>query len=127
MEGGYVDGFVLTVPKKNFGMYKKMAAEAGKVWRKHGALGYFECRGEDLRTKSMGGVRPRSFVEMSKAKKGEDVWYSFIIYKSRAHRDAVNKSVMAYFAKKYDMKKHMEMPFDTKKMAYGGFKAVVCY
>ena len=73
----------------------------------------------------MGGMKPRSFLEMAKTKKGEEVWFSFIVYKSRLHRDMVNKKVMAYFDKKYADKKDMKMPFDMRRMAYGGFKTVV--
>lgn len=122
----YVDGFVFVVPKKNFSVYKKMATEASKAWRKFGALDYKECMGDDLHIKgSMGMPAPLSFVKLTKAKKGETVWFSCNTYKSRAHRDSVNKKVMAYFAKKYEHKKNEPMPFDMKRMAYGGFKVVV--
>ena len=90
----------------------------------HGALEYYECMGEDLKTKSMGGMKPREFTDVAKAKRGDTVWFSFITYKSRRHRDSVNKKVMAYFDKKYQ-KADMEMPFDMKRMAYGGFKVEV--
>lgn len=125
MKGNYVDGFVFPVPKDKIATYKKMAAEGAKIWRKFGALEYYECIGEDLRTKDMGGGKPRSFAETAKAKPGESVWFSFIVFKSRAHRDAVNTKVMDYFSKKYADAKDMSMPFDPRKMAYGGFKAVV--
>ncbi|RJQ35391.1 DUF1428 domain-containing protein [Candidatus Parcubacteria bacterium] len=126
MKGGYVDGFVFPVPKKNFGAYKKMASEAARVWKKFGALEYYECMGEDLKTKATGDMgKPRSFVEMSKAKGGDTVWFSFIVYKNRKHRDTVNKNVMAFFEKKYANAKDMSMPFDMKRMAYGGFKTIV--
>lgn len=125
MKGGYVDGFVFPVPKKNVGAYKKMATEAAKIWKKFGALEYYECMGDDLKIKPMGGMKARSFVETAKAKSGETVWFSFIVYKNRAHRDSVNKKVMEYFNKKYANAKDMPMPFDTKKMAYGGFKTIV--
>ena len=122
----YVDGFVFPVPRKNVPAYTKMAKEAGAVWKKFGALEYFECSGDDLKTKAMGGMpAPRSFREMAKAKSSDTVWFSFIVFKSRAHRDQVNKKVMAYFAKKYAKHEGMPMPFDVKKMAYGGFKAVI--
>ena len=102
MKGGYVDGFVFPVPKSKVVAYKKMAAEGAKTWKKFGALEYYECMGEDLKTKAMGGMgKPRSFVETAKAKPNETVWFSFIVFKSRAHRDSVNKKVMAYFDKKY--------------------------
>ncbi|MFA6392206.1 MAG: DUF1428 domain-containing protein [Patescibacteria group bacterium] len=118
--GKYVDGFVIPIPKKNTAQYTKMAREASKVWKKFGALDYKECVLEN--------VKPDKFLiltfpKMAKAKPGETVWFSYIVYKSRAHRDAVNKKVMAYFAKKYD--ENSEMPFDMKRFSYGGFKVVV--
>ena len=115
----YVDGFVLAVPKKNVAEYRRMAQAAGKIWRKHGALEFRECVGEDLKTK-MGVPFPR----LAKTKAGETVFFSYIVYKSRAHRDSVNKKVM----KDPRMNKMMdgkEMPFDVKRMAYGGFKVLV--
>jgi alkaline phosphatase len=122
----YVDGFVFTVPKKNVAAYKKMAREASKVWKKFGALDYKECKGEDLKIKAHGGMpAPLSFIKLTKMKPSETVWFSFITYKNKTHRKAVNKKVMAYFDKKYADVKHMEMPFDVKKMAYGGFSVEV--
>jgi len=122
----YVDGFVLAVPKKNMKAYQKMAAEGAKMWMKAGALQYFECAGDDLIIKPMGGMKCMSFLQLAKPKKGETVYFSFIVYKSRAHRDAVNKKVMAEMEKQYGKHKDMPaMPFDMKRMAYGGFKAVV--
>lgn len=115
----YVDGFVLTVPKKKLKVYKKMAAGAGKVWRKHGAIDYKECVAEDMRAK---GCLP--FPKLVKPKAGEVILFSYITYKSRKHRDAVNKKVMAEMQKKYG-DKEMEMPFDIKRMAYGGFDVLV--
>ena len=120
----YVDGFVLVVPKKKIAMYKKMAAQAGKIWRKHGALDYKECMGEDMKP-SMGGMRAQTFPKMAKCKRGETVWFSFIVYKSRAHRDSVNKKVMKDFDLHHPEWKDKEMPFDMKRFAYGGFKAMV--
>jgi uncharacterized protein YbaA (DUF1428 family) len=122
----YVDGFVFPVPKKNVRAYEKMAKEASRAWKKFGALEYYECTGDDLKTRSMGGLpKPRPFTEMVKAKNADTVWFSFIVFKSRAHRDTVNKKVMDYFSKKYADQKDMPMPFDVKKMAYGGFKVRV--
>lgn len=115
----YVDGFVLSVPKKNLKTYKKMAAEAGKVWKKFGALDYRECIADDTRAKGC-----LAFPKMAKTKSGETVFFSYIVYKSRKHRDQVNKNVMTFFGKKY-AKKKMKMPFDMKRMAYGGFKTLV--
>jgi uncharacterized protein YbaA (DUF1428 family) len=115
----YVDGFVLVVPKRKLAIYKSMARKAGKIWREHGALDYRECVGDDLKVK-MG----LPFPKLAKAKPGETVVFSFIVYKSRAHRDKVNAKVMA---DKRLMGPGMpkEMPFDIKRMAYGGFKTLV--
>jgi uncharacterized protein YbaA (DUF1428 family) len=115
----YVDGFVLAIPKKNLKAYRAMAQAAGKIWRKHGALEYMECVGDDLAVKW--GV---SFTKMAKLKKGETVWFSFIVYRSRAHRDSVNAKVMKD-PRLQDMMKNKKMPFDMKRMSYGGFKAIV--
>ncbi len=118
-KGNYVDGFVLVVPKKKVTEYRKMARDAAKVWRKFGALDYKECMGDDLNIK--GPMKILAFPKLTKLKSGETVWFSYIVYKSRTHRDTVNKKVMAYFEKKYKDAKNMDMPFDTKRMAYGGF------
>ena len=114
----YVDGFVIAVPKRKLPVYKRMATQAGKIWRKHGALEYWECAGDDLKTKT--GI---PFPRTVRTKPGETVVFSWIVYKSRAHRDGVNKRVM----KDPRMKTMMErtMPFDLKRMAYGGFKSLV--
>src|SRR3989304_3636518 len=116
----YVDGFVLPVPKKNLQAYCRMAQEAGKVWRKHGALEYFECVGDDLNPNTS-GMKITTFPRMIKPKPGETVLFSFIVFKSRAHRDSVNKKVMDLFMNdpKYkDKYKDMPMPFDMKRMVY---------
>lgn len=116
----YVDGFVLPVPKKNIRNYRKMAEKAGKIWREHGALEYYECLGDDLKVK-MGQPFPR----FTKAKAGETVFFSWIVYKSRAHRDAVNAKVMKD-PRITDLCGDPKMaPFDCKRMAYGGFKVLV--
>ncbi len=120
----YVDGFVLVVPKKNVAAYKKMAESASKMWMKHGALDYKECMGDDLNP-SMGGMATPSFPAMIQAEKDETVWFSYITYKSRAHRDSVNKKVMKDMDKEAEKYKDMPMPFDMKRMAYGGFTVVV--
>ena len=125
MKGGYVDGFVFTVPKKNTVKYKKMAEEGRKAWMKWGALAYYECMGDDLEPKAELGFKATTFGKITKPKTGEAVWFSFIVFKSRAHRDAVNKKVMAHFAKEFADMKEFKMPNDPKKMAYGGFKAMV--
>ncbi|TSC84275.1 MAG: hypothetical protein G01um101413_570 [Parcubacteria group bacterium Gr01-1014_13] len=118
----YVDGFVLVVPKKKVAAYRKMAQEGSRIWKKYGALEYKECVGDDL-SPNMGGMPALTFPKMIKLKKGETVWFSFVTYKSRAHRDQVNKKVMAEMDKKY--KDAPPMPFDMKRMAYGGFKVIV--
>ena len=120
-----MDGYVFTVPKKNVGAYKKMASEGARAWKKFGALAFYECLGDDLKPKAELGFKGRTFGDITKPKANETVWFSFIVFKSRAHRDAVNKKVMKYFAKKYADLKDFEMPHDPAKMAYGGFKAVV--
>lgn len=116
----YVDGFVLAVPKKNLAAYRRMAAAAGKIWRSHGSLEYRECVGDDL--KSKWGV---PFPKLAKAKAGETVFFSWIVYKSKAHRNAVNAKVMKDKRMDKIMKSMKKMPFDMKRMAYGGFKIVV--
>ena len=124
-KGTYVDGFVFVVAKDKVASYLKMAKMASKIWMKHGALDYKESMGDDLKTKSTGGMKPRSFVEMSKAKKGETVWFSYIVFKSRKHRDQVNAKVMKDPAMNDPAWANMPMPFDVKRMAYGGFKVLV--
>ncbi|RJR14872.1 DUF1428 domain-containing protein [Candidatus Microgenomates bacterium] len=122
----YVDGFVFTVPKKNVAAYKKMAEEGRDIWMKHGALSYFECMGEDLKTKSMGGMpAPVSFTKLTKVKPTETVWFSFIVYKSKKDRDTVNKKVMDEMSEKYKDVKDFSMPFDMSKMTTGGFEVMV--
>lgn len=120
----YVDGFVLVIPKTKIEAYKKMAQDGKKVWLKHGALDYKECIGEDLAVKSHEGMKPRSFAELTGAKKNETVWFSYITFKSRAHRDAVNKKVMKEMEEMY-ADKDMTMPFSMDRMSYGGFQVAV--
>ncbi|MFA6254298.1 MAG: DUF1428 domain-containing protein [Candidatus Paceibacterota bacterium] len=121
----YVDGFVIIVPEENFVAYRKMAREGAQVWLKHGALDYKECVGDDL-LPNMGGMTPAlTFPKMAKAEKNENVWFSFIVYKSKAHRDQVNKKVMAEMDKKAKKYKDLPIPFDMRRFAYGGFKVVV--
>ena len=115
----YVDGFLLAVPKRKVETYRRISRAAGIVWKKHGALDYVECVGDDLKTTM--GV---SFPRIARAKGSETVVFSWILYKSRAHRDRVNAKVM----KDPRIKKMMEpqaMPFDMKRMAYGGFEVLV--
>jgi len=115
----YVDGYVLPVPKKNVQAYRRIAQKAGRIWREHGALEFRECVGDDLNVK-MG----MPFQRMIKLKRGETVFFSWIVFKSRAHRDGVNAKVMKdpRLAKMMDQK---SMPFDVKRMSYGGFKVLV--
>jgi uncharacterized protein YbaA (DUF1428 family) len=115
----YVDGFLLPVPKKKLQAYRRMAQKAGKVWREHGALDYKECAGDDLNVK-MGVPFPRQL----RTKGSETVVFAYIVFKSRAHRDRVNAKVMKDPRIK-DMGDLKKMPFDVKRMAYGGFKVLV--
>lgn len=119
----YVDGFVLAVPEKNLPAYKKMALEGAKIWKKYGALEYYECVGDDL-SPDMNGAKFVKFPKTVNAKPGEVIIFSFIVFKSRAHRDSVNAKVMQEMMN--DSKNdNREMPFDMKRMAYGGFKTLV--
>lgn len=120
----YVDGFVLVIPKKNIGVYRKMAQMAGKVWKKYGALEYFECIGDDLNPK-MGEMKCSTFPKMAKLKKGETIWFSFIVYNSKKHRNQVNAKVMKDPMMNEDAWKDKPMPFDMKRVAYAGFKTMV--
>jgi uncharacterized protein YbaA (DUF1428 family) len=115
----YVDGYVLPVPKKNLQAYRRLAQKAGKVWWEHGALEFRECVGDDLKVKMA-----MSFPRTIRLKRGETVVFSWIVFKSRTHRDAVNAKVMKdpRLAKMMDPK---AMPFDSKRMVYGGFKVMV--
>ena len=121
----YVDGFVMAVPEKNMPAYRKMAEKAGKLWKKHGALEYFECAGDDLNPELPPGMMGIRFPKMVGAGPGETVVFSFIIFKSRAHRDEVNAKVMEDPVMNDPEWKDMPMPFDMKKVAYGGFKVIV--
>ena len=115
----YVDGFVLPVPKRNLKAYRAMATKAGKVWREHGALDYKECIGDDVKK-----GKHTSFPQAVKLKAGEAVVFSWIVYKSRRDRDRINAKVMKdkRLASMMDPKK---MPFDAKRMIFGGFKVMV--
>src|ERR1041384_650974 len=115
----YVDGFVLPVPKKNLVAYRRMAQKASRIWKEYGALDYKECVGDDLNVK-IGLPFPKGI----KSKPGETIVFSYIVYKSKAHRDQVNAKIMK------DPRIHAlcdpkNMPFDDKRMLYGGFKAMV--
>jgi uncharacterized protein YbaA (DUF1428 family) len=115
----YVDGFIIPVPKKNLDAYRRMARKAGKVWREHGALQYTECVADDVKP-----GKYTSFPQAVKLKAGEVVWFSWVVYKSRKHRDSVNAKVMKdpRLASMMDPK---AMPFDGKRMFWGGFKVAV--
>jgi uncharacterized protein YbaA (DUF1428 family) len=115
----YVDGFVVPVPKKNLAVYRRHARTAGKVWKEHGALEYVECVADDVKSGKV-----TSFPQSVKLKPGEVVVFSWILYKSRKHRDGVNAKVMSDPRIKgmMDMK---SMPFDGKRMFYGGFKTII--
>jgi len=115
----YVDGYVLPVPKNNVKTYRRMAQAAGKVWRDHGALEYIECMADDVKP----GKRT-SFPQSVKLKKGETVIFAYIVYKSRAQRDRVNAKVMKdpRLAHMMDPK---QLPFDARRMFWGGFKVLV--
>ncbi|KAF0091976.1 MAG: hypothetical protein FD141_160 [Fusobacteria bacterium] len=123
--GKYIDGFVLVVPKGKEDDYKKMAEEGRDSWMKHGALEYFECKGDDLKQQEMGVEKSRSFSEMTGAKSDENVWFSLIVFNSKEHRDEVNKKVMDEMNENYDEQSDFIMPIDMKKMAYGGFEVAV--
>lgn len=115
----YVDGFVLPVPKKNLADYKKLALKAGKVWLEHGALEFKECVAEDVKPGKL-----TSFPQSVKLKPGEVVVFSYIVYKSRAARDKINKKVMED-PRLNEMMAGKDMPFDGKRMVYGGFETLV--
>jgi uncharacterized protein YbaA (DUF1428 family) len=115
----YVDGYVLPVPKKNLPAYARIARKAGKIWREHGALEYRECAGNDLNVKW--GV---PFPRQMKVRPGETVIFAWVVFKSRAHRDRVNAKVMKD-PRLANMCDPQSMPFDCKRMVYGGFKVLV--
>jgi len=121
----YVDGFVLVVPKDKAEEYKKMATGGRDTWINCGALEYYECRGDDLVPQEMGGEKARAFPEMTGATSEDTVWFSFIVFKSKEHRDEVNAKVMEEMSKQMEGNKDMSMPFDMKRMAYGGFRVEV--
>ena len=121
----YVDGFVLVVPKGKEAEYQKMAEMGRDSWMKHGALQYFECRGDDLKQQEMGDEKSRAFAEMTGATTDENVWFSFVVFNSKEHRDEVNKKVMDEMSESFKDQGDFEMPADMKRMAYGGFEVAV--
>ncbi|MDX2199250.1 MAG: DUF1428 domain-containing protein [Phycisphaerae bacterium] len=117
----YVDGFLIPIKKKNLPAYRKMAIKASKIWKEYGALEYCECLGDDL------NIPPTmSLLKSAKCKPDETVVFSWIVYKSKKHRDSVNKKIMTdpRIAAMMDPK---DPPFDCKRMGYGGFKPMVSY
>jgi uncharacterized protein YbaA (DUF1428 family) len=115
----YVDGFVIPAPKSKVAAYRKLAIWGKKIWMKHGALQYFECVADDLEVMPGCGL---GFKKLMRLKPGETLWYSFIVYKSKAHRNSVNKKVMEEMGRQ---KMPKVMPFDLERMAHGGFKTIV--
>jgi uncharacterized protein YbaA (DUF1428 family) len=115
----YVDGFVLPVPKRNLDAYRRIARKAGKVWREHGALEYRECMGDDVKP-----GKHTSFPQSVKLKRGEVVWFSWVVYKSRRDRDRVLAKVMKD-PRLADMMDPKKMPLDGKRMFWGGFRMMV--
>jgi uncharacterized protein YbaA (DUF1428 family) len=115
----YVDGFVLPVPRKNLEAYRKIALKSGKIWKEYGALEYIECVADDVKK-----GKSTSFPQAVKLKPGEVVVFSWIVYKSRAQRDRINKKVMKD-PRLADMMDPRAMPFDAKRMFWGGFKDIV--
>jgi uncharacterized protein YbaA (DUF1428 family) len=115
----YVDGFLVPVPKKNATKYKKLATEAGKVWMEYGAIAYCECMGDDVKP-----GKSTSFPQGVKLKKGEQVWFSWIVFRSRKDRDRINAKVMKD-PRIAGMMQGTVSSFDSRRMVYGGFKMVV--
>lgn len=115
----YVDGFLMPVPRKNIDAYRKLARKAGRIWREHGALHYVECIQDDVKPGKL-----TSFPQAVKLKKGETVWFSWIVYRSRKHRDLVNAKVMAD-PRIQALCTPETTPFDPKRMVWGGFKSMV--
>lgn len=115
----YVDGFVLPLPKKNLDAYREIATKCGAIWREHGALEFRECIAEDVKPGKL-----TSFPQSVNLEPDETVVFSWIVYESRAHRDAVNDKVMND-PRMADMMKPESMPFDGKRMIYGGFDMLV--
>ncbi len=118
----YVDGFIVPVPKKNLKAYRSMSRKCGRVWKDHGALDYRECVADDVKPGKW-----TSFPQSVKLKPTETVVFAYIVYKSRAHRDKVLKKVFTdkRLAKMMDPKNKKKMPFDGKRMIWGGFKTFV--
>jgi len=123
----YVDGFVLVVSEKNLQAYRKMAEDAGKIWRKYGALEYIESVGEDLDPDVQAEMKRVTFPQIAGAKPGETVVFSYILFNSRQHRDEVNAKVMKEMEAEMNKPENKDkpIPFDMKRLAYGGFEVIV--
>ena len=119
----YVDGFVLVVPVNNLPAYRKMAEEAGKIWKKYGAIEYIESVGEDLNPDVPAEMKGVTFPQIAGAKPGETVVFSYILFNSRQHRDEVNAKVMKEMEAEWQPDK--PVPFDMKRLVYGGFEVIV--
>jgi uncharacterized protein YbaA (DUF1428 family) len=121
----YVDGFVLVVPKDKSEEYKKMAEMGRDSWIKNGALEYYECSGNDLTPAAMGDEKSRAFPDVMGVSGDETVWFSFIVFNSKEHRDAVNAKVMEEMGQQMAELTEFQMPVDMKRMMYGGFQVEV--
>jgi len=121
----YIDGFVIVIPKDKVEDYRKMAEQGKESWMRHGALSYFECMGDDLEPKDMGGGLPLGFKELTKAGPDDTVWFSFITFKDKAHRDEVNSKVNEEMGELYKDQTDFQMPFETNRMSVGGFSVEV--
>jgi uncharacterized protein YbaA (DUF1428 family) len=121
----YVDGFVLVVPKNKAEEYKKMAEGGRDSWMKHGALAYYECSGNDLKAAEMDDEKSKAFPDVMEAGSDENVWFSFIVFNSKEHRDEVNAKVMEELGQQMAELKDFQMPIDMKRMMYGGFQVEV--
>jgi uncharacterized protein YbaA (DUF1428 family) len=115
----YIDGFIVPVPKRKLAAYRRMARAFGKIWREHGALAYMECVADDVKP-----GKYTSFPQSVQLKRNEVVWFSWITYKSRKHRDQVNAKVMKD-PRVLPMMNPKKMPFDGKRLIFGGFKVQV--
>ena len=119
----YIDGFVLVVNEKNLPAYREMAEEASKIWKKYGALEYIESVGEDLNPDVLEEMKRVTFPQIAGAKPGETVVFSYILFNSRQHRDEVNAKVMKEMEAEWQPDK--PVPFDMKRLVYGGFEVIV--
>jgi uncharacterized protein YbaA (DUF1428 family) len=120
----YVDGFVIVLPEENLEAYREMAETGARIWKKHGALEFYECVGDDLNPETPPEMKALTFPEMARAGPGETVVFSFIVYESREHRDEVNARVMQDPYMNDPARANQPMPFDMKRMAFGGFRVI---